>query len=229
MSNYDFDSNPEGDWEDRGDLAWNEFDWQHYLRQNEQEVVRFLSLYQKLKSQPNHLDDIAHLMGWDLSDWSMLDDFEENSEEPAQESTAEVDLSPYTVHRHPVYIATHSIYQLLRILWEHLLANSDPQQLSGQLSWEFAKSVHAGELNALMAINALDVGDLALTVCHLKNALAALNHSLRIVQQIPTTACRDIPIFQREATTALFDLREIWLRVMNECREECNRDSGEPL
>lgn len=228
MSDYEFESEPEGDWDDRGDLVWNEFDWQHYLRQNEQEVVRFLSLYQKLKGQPNHLDDIAHLMGWDLGDWALLDSLDDD-EDPQPESIGEIDFDPYTVHKHPVYIVSHSLYQLLRILWEHLLVNGDSRLLTAQLSWEFAKSIQAGELNALMAIHALDVGDFALTVCHLKNALSALNHSLRIVQAIPPATCRDVSAFQREASLALFDLREVWLRVMNECREECNRDLGDGL
>ncbi len=226
MSEYEFESYSDGDWDDRGDLVWNEFDWQQYLKQNEQEVIRFLSLYQKLKNQPSHLDDIAHLMGWDMGDWALLESLDDEDDTQPEPAT-EIDFDPYTVHKHPVYIVSHSLYQLLRIIWEHLLANGDDRSISPHMSWEFAKSIQAGELNALMAIHALDVGDFALTVCHLKNALSALNHSLRIVQDIPLKAGRSVPAFQREASQALFDLREVWLRVMSECREECRRDSSE--
>ena len=32
MSQYEFESNNEGEWEENGDIAWNEADWQKFLR-----------------------------------------------------------------------------------------------------------------------------------------------------------------------------------------------------
>ena len=39
MSQYDFDSNQEGDWEEPESTAWNEADWQVYLRKSDREVL----------------------------------------------------------------------------------------------------------------------------------------------------------------------------------------------
>ena len=52
MSQYEFDSNNEGEWEDNGDIAWNEADWQKFLRNSDKEVSRFISAYNKTKNEP---------------------------------------------------------------------------------------------------------------------------------------------------------------------------------
>ena len=46
MSNYDFDNLSEGEWDDRGETAWNEFDWQQYLQQNDRDIDKFNCFHQ---------------------------------------------------------------------------------------------------------------------------------------------------------------------------------------
>jgi hypothetical protein len=235
MSNFDFESFSEGDWEDRGELAWNEFDWQQYLKQNEKEIARFLALYNQHKHLPEHLDHVAHLMGWDDQEWAPADDDAPAkpavppaapAADAAPASPDEIDedaVDTYTIHKHPVFIATRGLYQHLYLVWEHFMAHGAGSFASPSLAWKFATSLHIGELNAVMAIHALDLGDFALTICHLKNALSAVNHSLSLVQLLPLTNTAHHVQFFREVQTSLFDLREIWLRVMNDCREENRR------
>ena len=40
MSQYEYEGNNEGDWDEGGDLAWNESDWQIFLRNSDKEVAR---------------------------------------------------------------------------------------------------------------------------------------------------------------------------------------------
>ena len=35
MSQYEFEGSNEGDWDEGGDLAWNESDWQVFLRNSD--------------------------------------------------------------------------------------------------------------------------------------------------------------------------------------------------
>jgi hypothetical protein len=239
MSSYEFENFSEGDWEDRGELAWNEFDWQQYLKENEKEIARFLALYHQHRQEPDHLDEIAHLMGWDDQDWSGPEDFSvpaptfstESANPPAappaeaeeEDFDADDGVDAYTIHKHPVFIATRGLYQHLYGVWEHFLGQLPNPAIGPNLAWKFAASLHAGELNAVMAIHALDLGDFTLAICHLKNALSAVNHSLSLLQLLPLTNTAHHVQFLRENQTALFDLREIWLRVMNDCREENRR------
>ncbi len=225
MSSFEYENYSDGEWDDRGDLAWNEYDWQQYLKQNDQEISRFLSFYNKLKHQPDHLDDVAHLMGWDSGDWAPGDESSEQSswdEKKDDEDGPDEDLQPYTIHKHPVFIVTRGLYQNLYHVWEQYSAQGLNHIFNPAVTWKFAASLHAGEINAIMAINALDMGDYSLAICHLKNALSAINHSFSILQNIPQKTPTMATLHQ-EATIALFDLREVWLRVMNDCREENRR------
>lgn len=226
MSGYDFDGYSDSDWESSEELAWSEFDWQQYLKHNEQDTAEFLAHYYRLKHRPDHLDEIAQLMGWDIEEWTPaeIDAQLDAAEEGAQRDDEDM-VDPYTIHKHPVYIVTHALYQHLFQCWEHF-TTQHYRTLSPVLAARLPSSLHAGELNALMAINALDMGDFNLTICHLKNALAALNHSMSLLQEIQLKNSRQLALFQAECLGVLFDLREVWLRVMNDCREE-ERRSGD--
>ena len=62
------------------------------------------------------------------------------------------------------------------------------------------------------------MGDYTLAICLFKRALRELNLTLARLSQ-PDVAETQLAIRYREyAMPRLFDLREIWLRVMNECR-----------
>jgi hypothetical protein len=222
----DFEHFSESEWEDRGELGLNEFDWQQYLKQNEKEIARFLALYLQHKHRPDHLDEAARLMGWGDQEWAPGD---AAASAPATE-TASRPASPdenfedapntYTIHKHPVFIATRGLHQHLTHVWEQFLATGNDLSVNTSLAWKFAASLHAGELNSVMAIHALDLGDFTLTICHLKNALSAVNHSLSLLHLLPLGGSAVHRQFFREVQSTLFDLREIWLRVMNDCRVE---------
>ena len=219
------------DWDGKNDdMEWTEFHWQEYLKRNEQDILRFLNLYMKMRHQADHLDAIARLMQWEDDDWYSADESEpdmslDKDEEEADELES---LEPYTIHKHPVYIVTNGLYRHLRSCWEQY-AMSYPQKITPVRATQFTSSLHAGESNALMAINSLDVGDFRLAVCHLKNALSALNHTMGMLQRLPVHSLPASAMFQYEAQAVLFDLREVWLRVMRECREEARnpRDGGD--
>jgi hypothetical protein len=222
----DFEHFSESEWEDRGELAWNEFDWQQYLKQNEKEIARFLTLYLLHQHRPDRLDEAARLMGWGEQEWAPATPA---AAAPAPEvlphsASDDEDFEDasitYTIHKHPVFIATRGLHLYLNHVWAHFLASGNSLSVNPGLAWKFAASLHTGELNSVMAIHALDLGDFTLTICHLKNALSAVNHSLSLLHQLPLGHRAVHGQFFREVQAALFDLREIWLRVMSDCRVE---------
>ncbi len=83
--------------------------------------------------------------------------------------------------------------------------------------------MHVGEEQAVQAIHALDFGDYAMAVSLFKRALSALNSSLALLNDDSITRHRHVYAWRDEALPSLFDLREIWLRVIAECREELER------
>ena len=224
MSPYDYESGSDGDWDERGELAWNEFDWQQYLNRNHRDIERFLALYAKLRPQGDYLNEIARRMEWDHEEWSNLDaGFDEPLNDGIDASDPESeDYDPYTLEQHPVFIVTRGLYRDLRREWEKLMENPAGPISSGSV-WKYAESLHTGEFNAILGVQALDMGDLALVVCHFKNALSAVNESLRILHLLADHKLNAIRGVAADARARLFDLREVWLRVMLDCREEIQR------
>lgn len=230
MSHFDNEPFSEGDWEDRGDLIWNEFDWEQYLRQQDQSVIHYRQLYEKYRTRPDRLDHIAAQMNWDNEDWTSEDSSEsfpidlETSDESIADDTEEEDSwDPYTLHRHPVFIATRALLGYLQENWEKLLADTS-LGIPARLAVNYSQSLAKTDFNATFAIQALDFGDFSLCTAQMKRALAELNATLLFLDEIRRTASYQTEIYHREAIVRIFDLREIWLRVMQFCREEVNRN-----
>jgi len=240
MSDPNFDHS-EGDWEEfSSEPYWSESQWRNYLKGSDRDTVRFLTLYNSVKHKPNHLDEVASLMGWDAEDMSMTDEFSfmdsSEGDEDAQNDSDDSDDSddfgdanegaPYTLHRHPVFVVTRSLYRYLHQSWEHFMVHSE-YAISPKLSWDYANSLHQAEMNVLLSIQALDLGDFGLSICHLKNSLSALNQTLNLLNQLTHSNAALVDGFRNEARIRIFDLRELWIRVMGDCRHECQRRPGE--
>lgn len=224
MGNFDYDSGPEGEWEERGDVSWNEFDWQQFLLRQQKEVARFIALYDQNLDQPDRLDRVAHAMGWEREDWSVGDTFDEDDDNGLPLSSEEdgiLDTDPYTLHRHPVFVVTTGLYLQLRYLWEAALAQFG-DSLTARHMWRVSNSIAYGERHLILMIQAVDMGDFLLSVCHGKLALRAINDGLAQIEPLDNIS-DESAIIASAVRYRLFDAREVCLRVMNDCREEERR------
>lgn len=222
MSSFNYDNSPEGEWEDRGEVSWNEFDWQQFLLRQQKEISRFISLYEQNLTRPDRLDHVASLMGWERDDWSVGEGFDD--EESAQgESTEEEGLresDPYTLHRHPVFVVTAGLIMQMRFFWEAAFSQTEAP-LGTQFAWRAATTTGMIERQMILMIQAVDMGDFLLSVCHGKLGLRALNDALALVDDLPSDG--ETQHFAEAMRIRLFDTREVCLRVMTDCREEDRR------
>ncbi|MSU46900.1 MAG: hypothetical protein EXS42_07230 [Lacunisphaera sp.] len=213
MTNSDSDGLFENDWEDRGELAWTEADWQKYLGEQEEAVRNYIKHYDQLPEAMDRIDEAARLMGWELAETP-----EAEAEDDAKEVEDEVfdgEWDPYTLHRNPVYISTRALYLSLLAHWERVAAQ--PDRVPAALGITLQALLYRGYEQALQAAQALEMGDYTLAVCLFKRALRELNLTLARLSQ-PDVAAPLAVRYREYALPRLFDLREIWLRVMNECR-----------
>lgn len=229
MNNYNFEGH-DGDWEDRGDLSWQEYDWQQYLARHEQEVEKFIEIYNRLKDQPDHIDEVAHQMGWDTEDWSIVETDEDDSflsdsaeEEEEDEEESSGDFDPYTIIRHPVFVVVRGLYRYLRRMWSHFLLSENGAHMSAKASWAYAQVLSDGEIHSTTALQSLDMGDYQLAVCEIKLAMEDINLAFSILPSLFENHTTNDQLMEEEIRVRLFDLREMCLRVMNDCREEIRR------
>ena len=221
MNQYEFEGSNEGDWEEGGDLAWNESDWQVFLKNSDKEVARFIIAYNKVKDQDDRLDAAANLMGWHRDDWSSSDEIELDENDLPLIRPMEIEeinnMDPYTIHRHPIYITSNALFSYLRASWEQLM-RKNKESNSSDLVWGYSVSLADAEKHCIMAANSLDLGDFLLAVCHFKKAHSALNESMRINRLFKHHNSNKVKIYMEETNVRMHDLREIWIRVMNDCR-----------
>lgn len=79
----------------------------------------------------------------------------------------------------------------------------------------------------MQAVSALDFGDYAMAISLFKRALRDLNATLASLLAEENEANHSLAHYRALALPRLFDLREVWLRVMGECRDELARPSSE--
>ncbi|HEY3754958.1 MAG TPA: hypothetical protein VGL42_02300 [Opitutaceae bacterium] len=223
MENFDSDGPPDGEWEDRGELAWNEFDWERYLREQDDAVHRYLGFYDSFRKQADRIDRVAEQMGWEPADAAQDEGEDAASADEAADDSPEfaTEEDIYTLHKNPVYVASKAIYLSLKRPWE--LMAIDSSNVPARLSIPFLSSLHRGEEQASQAIHALDFGDYAMAISLFKRALSALNLSLSLLDEKSAAYSKPLTAYREDALIRLFDLREIWLRVISECRRELNR------
>ena len=141
--------------------------------------------------------------------------------DPDQGTTASPDEDVYTLHKNPIFVATKAISLGLKRSWESL-ARQDPT-VPAPLAVAVLSSLHQTEEPATQAIHALDFGDYAMAVSLFKRALSGLNQTLALINHDDALRLAPVAAWRDEAQPRLFDLREIWLRVIAECRDELER------
>jgi hypothetical protein len=232
MGNTNSENPSDNDWEDRGELVWNEFDWERYLRQQDESVAKYLSLYEELQNKSERLDEAARQMGWGVEEWTseaVLDGDDEDDDEDNDDESSEMDLGdesdPYTLHKNPIYVATRALFLSLKRSWEQLA--DSPERVPQKLALSYYVALIRTEDQAMQAVSALDFGDYAMAISLFKRALRDLNTTLASLLAEETEANSSLAYYRSLALPRLFDLREVWLRVMGECRDELARPSSE--
>lgn len=222
MSNYDSDGGSDNDWEDRGDLAWNEFDWERYLREQDEAVHRYLGFYEACKASTERIDEVAELMNWDSADSETDDPPAPGGPDDGADDAEFGDSSEvYTLHKNPIFVSTKALCLSLKRQWE--LIAVDPAKVPQPVAVRLLVAIAHTEEQAVQAIHALDFGDYAMAVSLFKRALSGLNSTLALLNDSTLARHPAVLTYREDAVPRLFDLREIWLRVIAECREESDR------
>lgn len=225
MTNSDSDGLFDNDWEDRGELAWTELDWQKYLDTQETAVRDYIKHYDQLPEAVDRVDEAARRMGWELAETPENLAADESRDDDTDDAF-DGDWDPYTLHRNPVYISTRALYVSLLAHWERVAAQ--PDHVPAPLGISLQALLYRGNEQALQAVQALEMGDYTLAVCFFKRALRELNLTLARLSQTDVTESPLAMRYRDYAMPRLFDLREIWLRVMSECRQSGGSGDSSP-
>ncbi len=212
MNNSSNNSSPD-DGEEHGELVWNEFDWERYLRQRDEAVTEYRRCYDQAAESADRLDEVARQLGWEPT----LDGDLDGEEDDDFDSDG---LDPYTLHRNPVYVATRALFaSLIERLETAVVAG---EGIAPAQAFTLLRRLHRAEMAVVLGVQSLDLGDNTLGISELKRALGLLNSAMGVLPDAAADAAPGDagPPLSRYALARLFDLREICLRVVRECRQE---------
>ena len=229
MNENEFDGLSDSDSEDTWDFTWTEFDWEKHLREQERAIEAYLGHYEQLIDRTDRIDEVAQRMGWNHEGWTNDEGESPGAAEtgtPETPADGQTHFDPYTIQKHPVYVSTRALFHWLHRAWE-FLAPACNTRLSPRTILAFTGSLSRAEHYGVLATHSLDMGDFSLVVCQHKRALVEINSALRALQSVEDGAHSAVADFRHQALVRLFDIREIWLRVMRDCREELDRRVGE--
>ena len=240
MSNFEFDFLFDGEWDDFGNITWNETDWQKYFKGKEKEITKFVSLYLKLKIHPQRLDIIASHQEWRKDDWPYAVNTPEITDAPDVvlwefqniadlNNAGESAVAPYTVYDHPLYIGVKGLYVYVRKFTE-LVIRENPNLISSSAAWKLSSLFMSGEHLTYLSTNAYDIEDYELAICYFKNGLSVINEILGCLDQISKEQTKkSLKHFNKELRLIIFDIRDIWLRAISKSRECINYDYDDDL
>lgn len=215
MADFEYESNSDSEWDDNWETIWNEHDWEAYLANEKSEVSKYQTIYNKLAREQNRLDAVALLMGWDIQNETPDQEVLENALDVGSDQ-------PYTLHKHPLYIASKALHEWLSEKWvQHISLCSS--QISAPSALKFQATISQSDQYGLLAVTAIDLGDYALAIAYFKRGLDQINQLLSQLIEFDAMNITPLKAYSKHAKIRAFDIREIWLRVMADCRAAASK------
>lgn len=170
--------------------AWDEYDWERFLQQQDRKAERYMDLLEKYIDDPDRDQIIAREMGW--NHWA---ESEEQEEPEVEADPLEADSKNFEAH--PLYQACFALNVWLDQLIERKKA--DPGS-PGMVKVTNQTAIANAKLAAALSDD--DSDELGMTIAYLKRALKAI-----------TNALNDAPLLIQEARLSKLQARTLKKRL----------------
>jgi hypothetical protein len=209
------------DFYDEPERAWDEYDWERFLQQQDSKTERYMELFEKYIDDPNRDQIIAQEMGWthlldqpteDIEEIEFESDFE--VEEEGEEETQEVFES------HPLYQNAFSL-----TVWIDQLFDEVPSVASSPLGVKLASHVAVASAKLAAALSDHETEEIGMTIAYLKRALRAISTAVEAATQMNHDGSLKTRQFE-ELYARLFQVRDSIIVMMGDLRAEWRRRYG---
>ena len=209
------------DFYDEPERAWDEYDWERFLQQQDSKTERYMELFEKYIDDPNRDQIIAQEMGWthlldqpseEIEEIEFESDFE--VEEEGEEETQEVFES------HPLYQSAFSL-----TVWIDQLFDEVPSVASSPLGVKLASHVAVASAKLAAALSDHETEEIGMTIAYLKRALRAISTAVEAATQMSYDGSLKSRQFE-ELHQRLFQVRDSIIVMMGDLRAEWRRRYG---
>ncbi|MBV8072234.1 MAG: hypothetical protein JO270_20185 [Acidobacteriaceae bacterium] len=209
------------DFYDEPERAWDEYDWERFLQQQDSKTERYMELFEKYIDDPNRDQIIAQEMGWthlldqpteEVEEVEFEPDFE--MEDEGEEQTQEVFES------HPLYQSAFSL-----TVWIDQLFDEVPSVASSPLGVKLASHVAVASAKLAAALSDHETEEIGMTIAYLKRALRAISTAVEAATQMSHDGSLKSRQFA-ELYERLFQVRDSIIVMMGDLRAEWRRRYG---
>jgi hypothetical protein len=215
-----------GGFDHEPERAWDEYDWERFLQQQDHKTEKYMELLEKYLDDPQRDQIIAREMGWtqllDSKDWSAEVDAlleEDGQTNDGCEEEQEAAVSD-TFEDHSLYRAAFALTIWIDRLFDQ---NASLQNEPGAVKLATHAALASAKLAAALSDDGVD--EIGMTIAYLKRALKAITMSMDAASQLLTeeliTAEQHGVLLQR-----LFQVRDGIITLMGEYRGEWRRRFG---
>ena len=218
---------PEFDHE--SERAWDEYDWERFLQQQDHKTEKYMELLEKYLDDPQRDQIIAREMGWtqllNENDWSG----EVDSILAEESGEAETDYGKENDNSAPGdNFEDHSLYRAAFALtvWIDQLFDQDTALQNEPSAVKLATHAALASAKLAAALSDDDVDEIGMTIAYLKRALKAITVSLEAATQLRSDKLitpHQYAVLQQR----LFQVRDGIITLMGEYRCEWRRRFGD--
>ena len=208
--------------------AWDEYDWERFLQQQDQKTEKYMELLEKYLDHPQRDQIIAREMGWTqlLSGDTWSDEVdallaEESSSEENEGSLAEITSQPVDgFEDHILYRAAFAL-----TVWIDQLFDEKTALQNEPAAVKLATHSALASAKLAAALSDDDVDEIGMTIAYLKRALKAITVSMEAGAQLLSegfiTQQQHVVLQKR-----LFEVRDGIITLMGQYRGEWLRRFG---
>ena len=209
------------DFYDEPERAWDEYDWERFLQQQDSKTERYMELFEKYIDDPNRDQIIAQEMGWTHLLDQPTEEVEEIEFEPDFEVEDETEEETQELFEsHPLYQSAFSL-----TVWIDQLFDEVPSVASSPLGVKLASHVAVASAKLAAALSDHETEEIGMTIAYLKRALRAISTAVEAATQMSYDGSLKSRQFE-ELHQRLFQVRDSIIVMMGDLRAEWRRRYG---
>ncbi|MDQ6654495.1 MAG: hypothetical protein M3Y80_01590 [Verrucomicrobiota bacterium] len=217
-------------YDQEGDRAWNEYDWERFLQQQDHKTEQYMELLEKYLDHPQRDQIIAREMGWTqlLNGDEWTEELETSLEEDADGADEEEEEEERDAFGLPIgSFENHSLYRAAFALtvWIDQVFDEQNSLQSEPAAVKLATHSALASAKLAAALSDEDVDELGMTIAYLKRALKAITTSMEAAAQMGSEQLIT-PAQQAVLRRRLFQVRDGIITLMGEYRSEWLRRFG---
>ncbi len=206
--------------------AWDEYDWERFLQQQDQKTEKYMELLEKYIDDPQRDEIVAREMGWCHLNEKSAEDWDEEGDSFLDEAGEGDDSSSFqqadaeSFEQHVLYRAAFTL-----TIWIDQLFESAPALQNDPAAVKLATHTALAAAKLAAALSDEEAEELGMTIAYLKRSLkaitVAMDASAQLVAEKSITRAQHSALKQR-----IFQVRDGIILLMGEFRGEWLRRYG---